>query len=193
MKFDVETRDKVVKEQEPAGKAENAENLPDRQCEDRVHYLEAILRDMNDGVIVVDRTGKVECMNRAALDMFGLRTTDEGTHYFKDTSRYEIVDAAGRPLPQESWPLARVMRGEAFRDQEVMFKDRATGREIPGIYDAAPLKSGGRPDISVITVRRPIERKGVSSISSEPGLAAGTDVGQRAGSDHGNWLRHPAV
>ena len=74
---------------------------------------------MNDGVIVVDRTGKVECMNRAALDMFGLRTPDEGTRYFKDTSRYEVLDAAGRPLPPESWPLARVMRGEAFRDQEV--------------------------------------------------------------------------
>jgi len=64
--------------------------------------------------------------------------------------------------------MARVMRGEAFRDQEVMFKDRATGREIPGIYDAAPFKSGGRPDMSVVTVRRRTERKGAPSIA--PGL-----------------------
>ena len=173
MKFDVEKRDRLVDEEEPAGKAEKAGNLPDRQYEDRVHYLEAILRDMNDGVIVVDRAGKVECMNRAAMDIFGLRTPDEGTRYFKDTSRYDVMDTAGRPLPPESWPLARVMRGEAFRDQEVMFKDRATGREIPGIYDAAALKSGGRPDMSVVTVRRRTERKGVSSIAPSLGSLLG--------------------
>ncbi|MGA9139563.1 MAG: GAF domain-containing protein [Methanocella sp.] len=170
MKFDVEKRDEVIKNQEPAGKTENAQNIPERRCEDRLQNLEAILHDMDDGVMVVDRAGKVECMNRAAMDMFGLRTPDEGTRYFKDTSRYDIVDAAGRPVPQESWPLARVMRGEAFRDQEVMMKDRATGREVPGVYSAAPLTSGGRPDMSVVTLHRLSERKGVTGIA--PGLGS---------------------
>jgi hypothetical protein len=170
MKFDVETRDKVVKEQEPAEKTEKEQNIPEGRCEDRLQNLEAILHDMDDGVMVVDRAGKVECMNRAAMDMFGLRTPDEGTHYFKDTSRYEILDMADRPVPQESWPLARVMRGEAFRDQEVTLKDRATGREVPGVYDAAPLKSGGRPGMSVITVHRPTVRKTTSNIA--PGMGS---------------------
>lgn len=170
MKFDVEKRDRLVGEEEPAAKAEGAIPVSGRSCEDRVRCLEAILRDMSDGIIVATRGGKVECMNRAAKEMFGLHTPDEGTRYFRDTSHYEVLDAAGRPLPAESWPLARVGRGEAFRDQEVMFVDRATGRRVPAAFDAAPLKSVSPPDLNVITVRRRTEQKSAASVA--PGMGS---------------------
>ncbi|OPY28927.1 MAG: GAF domain protein [Methanocella sp. PtaU1.Bin125] len=170
MKFDVEKRDDLVKEGAPPVSAERVETRPGRRCEERLSYLEAVLRDMGDGVIVVGRDGRVDCMNRAAMDMFGLRSPDEGTRYFKDISHYEVTDAGGKPMPPESWPMARVARGETFRDQEVTFKDRATGREIPCVYDAAALKSEGKPGMSVVTVRRQAGRKAAAGIM--PGLGS---------------------
>jgi hypothetical protein len=123
---------------------------------------------MGDGVIVVDREGNIAYMNPAAMDMFGLRTPDEGTRYFQDKSRYEFLDNSGRPLSQESWPLARAERGEKFHDQEVTFKDKATGREIPGSYDAAPLTDAGVANMSVITVHARAAKKAPMSVT--PGL-----------------------
>jgi hypothetical protein len=168
MKYDIEKRDELVKEQAPPESAGKETVPPERRCEDRVRYLEAVLQDMGDGVIVADRKGNVAYMNAAAMEMFGLRTPDEGTRYFRDTGRYEILDDAGRPLPQESWPLTRAMRGESFRDQEVTFKDKATGRLISGIYNAAPLKDAGMSDMNVITVHARTARKGALSVA--PGL-----------------------
>jgi GAF domain-containing protein len=168
MKYDIEKRDELVKEQAPPESAGKETVPPERRCEDRVRYLEAVLQDMGDGVIVADRKGNVAYMNAAAMEMFGLRTPDEGTRYFRDTGRYEILDDAGRPLPQESWPLTRAMRGESFRDQEVTFKDKATGRLVSGIYNVAPLKDAGMSDMNVITVHARTARKGALSVA--PGL-----------------------
>jgi PAS domain S-box-containing protein len=168
MKFDIEKRDELVKEQASPESAGKETVPPERRCEERLRYLEAVLRDMSDGVFVADRNGSVAYMNAAAMEMFGLRTPDEGTRYFRDTGHYEILDDAGKPVPQESWPLARAMRGEAFHGQEVVFKDRATGREIPGIWDAAPLKDAGIPDMNVITVHARAARKAAMSVT--PGL-----------------------
>jgi GAF domain-containing protein len=168
MKYDIEKRDELVKEQAPPEAAGKETVPPDRRCEERLRYLEAVLQDMGDGVIVADRKGNVAYMNPAAMEMFGLRTPDEGTRYFRDTGRYEILDDAGRPLPQESWPLARAARGETFRDQEVTFKDKATGRLISGIYSAAPLRDAGIVDMNVITVHARSARKAALSVT--PGL-----------------------
>jgi hypothetical protein len=168
MKYDIEKRDELVKEQASSDAAGNEAVPPERRCEERVRYLEAVLQDMGDGVIVADRGGTIAYMNAVAMEMFGLRTPEEGTRYFRDTGRYEVLDDAGRPMPPESWPLARAMRGEAFRGQEVIFKDRATGREVPGIYDAAPLKGAGVPDTNVITVHARAAIKAPMSVT--PGL-----------------------
>jgi hypothetical protein len=168
MKYDIEKRNDLVKEQVSPEAAGKEAVPPERRCEDRVRYLEAVLQDMSDSVIVAGRDGNIAYLNAAAMEMFGLRTPEEGTRYFRDTGRYEVLDDAGRPMPPESWPLARAMRGETFRDQEVVFKDRATGREVPGIYDAAPLKDAGIPDTNVITVHARAARKAAMSVT--PGL-----------------------
>jgi len=174
MKYDVEKKGELIKEQTPPtavspAEAPKAPAPPDRRCEERVNYLEAVLRDMGDGVIVIDRSGNVEYMNPVAMDLFGFRANDEGTRYFRDASRYEMLDAAGKPLQRESWPLARAVRGEAFRDQEAIFKDKATGREFPGSYDAAPLRvAGGKPDLNVLTVHSRTARKAMGGVM--PGL-----------------------
>jgi GAF domain-containing protein len=102
------------------------------------------------------------------MEMFGFRTPEEGTRYFQDRSRYEFLDDTGRQLPQESWPLARAERGEKFHDQEVTFKDKATGREVPGSYDAAPLKDAGVGDMNVVTVHARAAKKAPMNVT--PGL-----------------------
>jgi GAF domain-containing protein len=168
MKYDIEKRDELVKEQAPAEAPGKEAVPPGQRCEERLRYFEAILQDMGDGVIVADRNGNVTYMNAAAMGMFGLRAPEEGTRYFRDTGRYEFIDDAGRPMPAESWPMARAIRGESFRDQEATFKDKATGRLTPGIYDVAPLKDAGVPGLNVITVHARSARKAAMSVT--PGL-----------------------
>ncbi len=168
MKYDVEKRGDLVREETRAETTGEEIAPPERRCEERLRYLEAVLHDMVDGVIVAGRDGYVDYMNPAAMELFGLRTPGEGARYFQDTSHYDVIDDTGELLPPDRWPLIRAMRGEAFSGQEVTFKDNATGRKIPVTCDSAPLNNTGLADMSVITLHARTVKKAPMSIA--PGM-----------------------
>ncbi|HEY3107529.1 MAG TPA: ATP-binding protein, partial [Chloroflexota bacterium] len=71
----------------------------------------AILSQMADAVLVVDREGRVTLANPAASELFGL-AVDRLVGLAPDAQPWVGYDAVGRQISPEEWPLVRALRGE---------------------------------------------------------------------------------
>jgi PAS domain S-box-containing protein len=73
----------------------------------------AVLDQMADGVVVVDRDGRVERSNRAAEELLGEALADRPLAEWTD--RFDLVSVEGKPLSLNDFPMARAMRGDRVR------------------------------------------------------------------------------
>ena len=112
----------------------------------------SILRNINDGVIVVDKQGHVLDINPAARSILGL-----GPRMQPDTSweqTFCCIDGAGENYKNSSeLPLVRARNGEKFSDQVAIFRvpeqvDTLLSINGQGLYDGTRELIGG-----VITFR----------------------------------------
>src|SRR5205823_3405591 len=71
----------------------------------------AILEQMADAVLVVDRDGRVTLANPAAGELFGV-AVDRLIGIGPDAQPWVGYDAVGRRIEPEEGPLARALRGE---------------------------------------------------------------------------------
>ena len=89
----------------------------DAEAEQRVQ-LNALLENLNEGVLIVDRSGRVVMVNSAARATLGLGDAelDRIDHLY---SR-EAYDLQRRLLRSDERPLVRALRGEQFEDDEML-------------------------------------------------------------------------
>jgi NtrC-family two-component system sensor histidine kinase KinB len=80
--------------------------------------LNALLANLNEGVTIADRSGRVLLINDAARAILGLG--DEDLRTVEALKSWEAHDLEGRPLRSEQRPLERALRGERFIDYEVL-------------------------------------------------------------------------
>lgn len=89
-----------------------------RRSATRSAELQAVFEAMVDGVIVFDVEGRLLQMNGAARDLLALDTIPAAYSLPSRDGhlpRFEIRDEQGQALPEEQWPLVRVLRGEVLR------------------------------------------------------------------------------
>jgi len=79
--------------------------------------LNALLDSLGDAVTIVDATGAVVLINRAARAIYGLPEWHAGGS--ETGGQLERCRADGTALPPEEWPINRVLRGEQFDDLEL--------------------------------------------------------------------------
>lgn len=79
--------------------------------------LDALLRNLSEGVVIGDQLGRIVMLNDAARAILGIRG-DEVT--VMEAELPEACDLEGRPLSREQRPLMRALRGEQFTDYEVL-------------------------------------------------------------------------
>jgi NtrC-family two-component system sensor histidine kinase KinB len=94
-----------------------------------VAHLNALLESLHEAVTVADATGRVVLMNPAARALCGV----VGADLEDATQRVARLDwrrLDGTPLPPDERPIARALRGERFREVELLL---ACG-------DAAPVR-----------------------------------------------------
>jgi PAS domain S-box-containing protein len=110
-----------------------------------------VLDQMADGVIVVDRAGRVERSNQAAEELLGEGLAD--TPVERWPQRYDLVTVEGRPIPSEEFPLVRAMRGERIRRATFIVRSAwGTERHLSG--SAGPiLGAGGEPAGAALVIR----------------------------------------
>lgn len=123
--------------------------------------LEAVLENINEGVVISDLDANVLTMNKEALTMHGY----EGDEFqvrrplSEYQATFELFDLEGRPVSFEEWPLVRALRGERFVDYEVRVLRKDTGKLWVGSYNGSQVRSKSSDVVlSVITVRDVTER-----------------------------------
>ena len=126
--------------------------------------LEAILRAMADGLIEVDRAGRIVRMNPAARSLIGLDAErDYVSHPLAQRlALLHLCDSQGQPLPEEAWPALRLLRGESLQGNEAM-EVRLTmldGRELDLSVSGTPMADEqGQITGAIMVLRNVTERK----------------------------------
>jgi PAS domain S-box-containing protein len=123
--------------------------------------LEAVLENINEGVVISDLGGNVLTMNKEALTLHEYESMDQVSRLiseYQDT--FELFYFEGGMVPLEEWPLYRVLKGERFNDWEVCIRRKDTGKLRIWSYSGTPVRNkAGDTILSVITVRDVTERK----------------------------------
>jgi PAS domain S-box-containing protein len=140
----------------PSGRGENTRVLAvvhditeparlEREVARQAARLQAILHLVDEGVFVVDHSGRLVFMNDAGLRLLDF---EEGMTLGERVQRQPLFDLEGRPLAASAYPSSRGLRGESVTGQPVVFDHPRHGRRQLRA-NAHPLR---RPDGSVEAV-----------------------------------------
>lgn len=113
------------------------------------------------GVILIDPTGVILSVNRAALDMHGVGEASElGTTADQYAARFGLRYRNGHRLPRREYPLMRLLAGESFPDLivEVTPVGSDTPRWIHQVRDIVMDEDGGEPDCLALVINDVSER-----------------------------------
>src|SRR5579885_785619 len=121
---------------------------------ERANTLDAVFNAMTEGIIGLDMAGRVLVSNRTASHFLGVPPRAHGqlTHYLK---RNPIYTLQGRPIPPESFPLSRALRGERVRGERFITR-RADGSERSVEVNIASLYDGEGRQIGIVSAFRDI-------------------------------------
>lgn len=89
-----------------------------QELANQTNFLEAILENLDSGVVACDAEGRLTLINRVSRDLHGLSSTTRAQEW---AERYALYRADGiTPLPMKEVPLFRALRGERVRNAEVV-------------------------------------------------------------------------
>jgi hypothetical protein len=123
--------------------------------------LESSLQCIDDGVIVVDGRGRFQFYNRAAERILGLGALETAPEGWSEAYGCFRADGVTR-FPSEELPLARAMRGERVRDEEIFVRNP----EIPeGVWisvSSSPVSEASGTPAGATVVFRNVTQQRVS-------------------------------
>lgn len=138
----------------------------EREVAERAAELTAILDAMTEGVTFYDADGTIRLHNATARRLFeqiGVTEAQlEGTVLTQRAPAYDVRDLQGNPLPQEQWPVQRVLSGETLSGTDLVETSVIVGQEQELIisYSGAPLRdSHGVVTGAVLVARDVTERR----------------------------------
>lgn len=143
-------------EDDASGSANPTEDAPASQPAERSRVdrdlVDAVLTQLEEGVIITDATGRIVFVNEAAKLLHGVSRLDVAPEDYSET--YHLFTEDGRPHPIDDLPLVRaVKRGESVVGQRWRIR-RPDGREVLAIGDATPVSDpDGRQIGAVLTIR----------------------------------------
>ena len=129
----------------------------EQEREQTLLQLEAVLDNINDGVVIADLDGAILAMNKEALALHGFENSQQFLEYQKI---FEQIDNEGRPVPIEDGPLERALRGERFVDHEMRLRHKDSGKVWIASYSGTIIHNKvGEAILAVITLRDITDRK----------------------------------
>ncbi len=94
-----------------------------RALRDSEERLLAVIESMSEGLVISDLDGQLLHWNRAALDMHGFESREEGRRGLVEfASIFELATLDGVPLATEQWPMPRIYRGERVSALELRIR-----------------------------------------------------------------------
>ena len=157
----------------------------ERELSRERRFLEALLDNLDAGVVACDDRGRLVLFNRAMRDIIGAEP--DGAASDRWIERYNAQDADGRPLPERDLPLTRAYNGEHVRDAEFMIQNAGTRLRTfvangQPIRDADGARLGAVVALHEVTERRRAQRFVELELSVARVLDDATGV-QEVGSD----------
>jgi PAS domain S-box-containing protein len=114
----------------------------------------SVVEGIADEVWISDMEGRMSLVNLPAVTHMGLEEfKDKSVEQVSEIA--EVLDADGRPRPNEEAPLLRALRGATVRGEEIL-RDRATGRTRWRQFSAAPIRDASGATIGSVAVTRDI-------------------------------------
>ncbi len=115
----------------------------ERDLAARAQEIERVFETDADAVMLFDSQGRTIRMNTAQKRLLGYEATGRANYIRpkERARRFAISDTQGRPLTQEAWPIARVLRGETLVGAQAMEMRLRTldGRELWVSVSGSPL------------------------------------------------------
>ena len=124
--------------------------------------LEVAFESLTDGIKLFDKTGRGTFVNKAYRDLFTAGEPDVYQHVLHErVAIHTLLDDQRKPLPEEQWPIMRVLRGEVLTDVNTVDGciRLSDGSEIWVRISGAPTRDAeGRITGGVIVLRNVTER-----------------------------------
>jgi PAS domain S-box-containing protein len=140
-----------------------------RAVAERAQQLEVIMGAMVDGVVVYDAEGRIAQVNAAARTLLALDAAPDYVTLSQEERARLLMprDAAGRPLPREQRPQARLLRGEVLSGATIEDlilrgldgRDRQVSVTGAPLRDAAGMVTGAVASLRDVTTLRQLERE----------------------------------
>lgn len=127
----------------------------EQEREQLLAQLRAVIDSMDEGLLITDNAGNLLEMNPKARKIHEYATNEQVAQHIKTfNDKFEFLTLEGQPLPQDQWPLPRVLRGEAFSEFEVRVHRKDTGKIWTGLYGGTPVRDKtGKVTLAVLTLR----------------------------------------
>jgi PAS domain S-box-containing protein len=124
-----------------------------RRLEQRAAEQEAVLAQLDEGVIITDPSGRITFVNAVAEALHGVHELGVAPDAYSET--YHLFDDEGAPFPHERLPLARaVMANEVVTGARWRIR-RPDGTEVRVEGSARPVfDAAGERLAAVLTMRR---------------------------------------
>jgi PAS domain S-box-containing protein len=125
-----------------------------RLATEHANTLDAIFNAMTEGLLVLDKQGKVVISNSSASRFLGLKRSGKKflTDYLK---RHKLYTPEGNTLPPEQFPALRALASESVRKERFLHKHN-NGKEQILEANIAPLLDSGKEKIGVVSALRDI-------------------------------------
>jgi PAS domain S-box-containing protein len=114
--------------------------------------LYLVLQEAGDAITVVDMSGELQYANKAAATAMGFDEPDEVVRLPREElmAHFDLLDADGRPLPEDALPGRRAQREGSAQEALVRFRIRATGEERWSLVRPTLVRDAdGRPQFVI--------------------------------------------
>jgi len=148
---------KAARNAREAARAGKLQREATAELEHSRQFLEAVLENVQDGIVACNADGKLSFFNRATREFHGVDREELSPEQW--ASKYDLYDADGTtPLETENVPLFRALNGEVVKGRHMVIAPRggeprhilASGRAL---YDSSGMKLGAVVSMHDVTAQ----------------------------------------
>lgn len=123
--------------------------------------LRAVVDNLDTGLIITDEKGRVVEMNPSARQLCGYtRKVQVRRHSVDALDRWDLLTLDGRVLDAGEWPRQRTLKGESFRNWELLLRPKDGGRDWIASFGGTPIRDeAGKVVMTVVSLRDVTERR----------------------------------
>ena len=124
-----------------------------RKLREQEEGQQALIDSLNEGVLKVDQSGKVQAFNPSALKVLGLDSETLRAFNFRE-ARSELTDAEGNPIPPMEFPLEHTFATGEGCSGKVFGTRRADGQQQWFLISTSPIQLGptGAVEVAVVSI-----------------------------------------